>query len=49
MRTIQELVSMALVLVGMYLLLANWKGTTEIIKSSGNFFTSNFKTLQARA
>jgi hypothetical protein len=48
MNTLRELITLGLVLVGIYLLVNNWKGTTEIIKTAGGQLSSNFKVLQAR-
>lgn len=48
MRSAQELISMALILVGIFLVVNNWKGSTEVIKAIGSFFSTNFETLQAR-
>lgn len=48
MRGVQELFTLALVLIGIFLLVNNWKGTTAIISTTGGAISKNFKTLQAR-
>lgn len=48
MRTVQELFTMAFILIGIFLLVNNWQGTTSIISTTGGAISKNFKTLQAR-
>lgn len=48
MDNIRQLMTMALTLVGIFLLVNNWKGTTAIISTTGGAISKNFKTLQAR-
>jgi hypothetical protein len=47
-NTIMEFVSGAFILIGMYLVVRNWSGTTQVIKAVGGQTTSMFKTLQGR-
>lgn len=49
MARVSEFFMASLVLVGIYLFVANWKGTTSIISTGGGQITKFFKTLQARA
>jgi len=48
MDNVRQLMTIALTLVGIFLLVNNWKGTTSIISTIGGGLSKNFKTLQAR-
>ena len=48
MSRVQELLTLALMLVGLFLVLNNWKGSTNVINSIGRTLSMNFKTLQGR-
>lgn len=48
MRSVQELFTLAFILIGIFLMVNNWKGTTAIISTTGGAISKNFKTLQAR-
>ena len=48
MGTISKILSGTAILIGMYLIIKNPKGTTSIINSLGGVYTSSVKTLQGR-
>lgn len=48
LRALPALAATALTLVGLYLVLANWLGSTSILKALGEFTVNVFKTLQGR-
>lgn len=48
MGTVAKIISGTAVLVGIYLILTNAKGTTSIINSLGGVYTSSVKSLQGR-
>ena len=48
MGTVSKLLSGTAILIGIYLIVVNYKGTTEVINSLGKAYTGGVKTLQGR-
>jgi len=44
----QDIIFFMFVLILVYLLATNWKGTNALVVSGGNFMTSMVKSLQGR-
>ena len=49
MGTVSKLLSGTAILIGIYLIVVNYKGTTEVINSLGKAYTGGVKTLQGRS
>lgn len=48
MGTVTKLLSGTAILIGMYLVLKNYKGTTKIINAAGDTYVDAVKALQGR-
>ena len=48
MGTVSKLLSGTAILIGIYLIVVNYKGTTEVINSLAKAYTGGVKTLQGR-
>lgn len=48
MGTISKILSGTALLIGIYLVVKNYKGTASVINSLGGVYTNSIKTLQGR-